>query len=364
MINSAQNSADMKFQNRKLILNLIRKEPISRAELARRTGLTRAAVSIIVDELIAMELVFEIGTAKSDFGRKPVLLDINPNSYYILGFDISRSHYTISIVNMKGVVIKKRKIELSEYLTVTAAIKKIVQEIRNMVDNKNLPFDKILGLGVSAPGPLDVYKGIILNPPNFDLWKEVNIVDILKEEFSFEIYLENNSVALALAEKIFGVGKMFRSSILLVVDTGVGAGIIINDELYRGVGGFGSEVGHTSINIDGKVCSCGNRGCLEVYASIPAILTEARKIDRNITSWNHIVDRALNGDKLAKELIDKEARYLSAGIVNSMNILELEAVVLTGYVLYKPELLLERIRYYVHRTSITRDKSGCDYHYR
>ncbi|HEY5584564.1 MAG TPA: ROK family protein, partial [Ruminiclostridium sp.] len=146
-----------------------------------------------------------------------------------------------------------------------------------------------------------------------------------------------------------------QSFMLIVVDTGIGAGIIIDENIYRGVGGFGSEVGHTSIDINGKACSCGNRGCLESFASIPSVLKNIQRCDNNITTWKEIVDRALMGNEDCKKVIESEALYLSAGIVNAMNILELEAVILAGDIKYKPDMILNLIRMKVESSAITRD---------
>ncbi len=355
MKKKAKNAASMKSSNKQLILNIIRKNPLSRAEVARITGLTRAAVSIIIDEMIEEKLLVETGIGEIAIGRKPILLDINPDAYYSIGMYISRGYCILGMVDMKGKIITKTEIEDFNNINPAQVLSTASDKIRKMIDDYGIEINKILGLGISAPGPLDIYSGTILNPPNFNMWKRINVVEAFRKQFPFHVYLENNSTSLALAEKYFGLGRKYHNFMLLVVDSGIGAGIIINDDIYRGVYGFGSEVGHTSININGKQCNCGNRGCLEVYASIPAILEEAKKIDSSISSWNEIIDRALAGEKNFIDIVKMEASYLSAGIVNAMNILDLEAVVLTGYVNYKPGILLKNIQENVEKASITKN---------
>lgn len=354
-MNKVKNAADLKYSNKKQILNIIRKSPLSRADIARKTGLTRAAVSIIIDEMIQEQLLIEIGVADSSLGRKPIHLDLNPCYYFAAGVYISRGKCAIGMIDMKGNVIMYKEIKGFSEIQPYEVLDLIVKELNNISAENKIPLNKILGLGVSAPGPLDIYNGTILDPPNFEKWKGIEIVKYLKEQLSLNIFMDNNSTSLALAEKYFGIGKALNSFMLMVVDSGIGAGIIIKDEIYRGIGGFGSEVGHTSISLYGKQCSCGNSGCLEMYASIPAILEEAQKFDDKINSWDEVVDRAMCGNNLCMGIIEKEARYLSAGIVNTMNILELEAVVLTGYIKYKPQLLIDKISEYVSKTSITKD---------
>lgn len=355
MKNEARNSSYMKMYNQLQILNLIRKEPISRAEIARRTGLTRAAISIIIDNLESKGLVVETGAGEADFGRKPVLLDVNPGAFYAVGLDISREGYSIGLVDIKGQLVEKRRVGLPASDAADEALEVIAGEIIKLMDGSGISRNKFLGVGISAPGPLDALSGKILNPPNFHKWHGICIVDELKKKVPLDIFLDNNSIAHTLAEKNFGSGTGFGSFMVLVVDTGIGAGIILADKIYRGVGGFGSEVGHTSIHMDGRPCSCGNKGCLETYASIPAILGYAGTCDPELKSWNGIVDRAIAGDEVCTGIIEFEARCLSAGIVNVMNVLELEAVILTGYISYRPEMLLEEVRKNIYRTAITRD---------
>jgi predicted NBD/HSP70 family sugar kinase len=354
MKNNATNSTGMKLNNRRLILNIVKKKPVSRAELARITGLTRAAVTLIVDELIKCGILIETGTAEADYGRKPVLLDLNSNSYYAVGVSIKRDGCNIGIMNIKGVLLEKRRVNLSSSFDVNENIKIIIEDVKKIIAESSLPWERFLGIGISTPGPVDINMGIILNPPNFNIWHNVKIVQEFKKNFHFNIFLENNSTSLALAEKNYGRGAEYKSFMLLVADTGIGAGIIINEEVYRGVGGFGSEVGHTSIDINGKACSCGNRGCLEVYASIPSVLESIQRYGKNITTWNEVVDMAFDGDEVCRKAVESEALYLSAGIVNAMNILELEAVILTGDIQYRPEMFLDLIRKNAENAVITR----------
>ncbi|MBZ4665560.1 ROK family transcriptional regulator [Mahella sp.] len=354
MKNAARNSQYMKMSNRRRILNIIRKQKIFRAELARQTGLTRAAVTNIIDELKQEGIVIEREIGEADYGRKPVMLDINEDRYYAFGLYLSRAGCSLGIVNLKGGVVIRKQIDISHISSADDALTIIAAETESCIAETGIDRDRILGVGISAPGPLDSAAGIILDPPNFDIWKGIKISERLREKTNMKVSLENNSSALALAEKDYGIGKDFGSFMLMVVDTGIGAGIIIDDKLYKGVGGFGGEVGHISIDINGRRCNCGNKGCLETYASIPAVLKDVSRVCKNISTWEAVVDRAIDGDPFCKSVIERESAYLAAGIVNVLNLLELEAVVLTGYIRYKPEILIANIRDIVNAASITR----------
>lgn len=354
MRKNATNSTDMKFSNRQLILNIIRKKPVSRAELARLTGLTRAAITLIVDELIQEDVLEEIGIAETSMGRKPILLDLNIQNHFAIGLYISREECCISISNIKAELVMKRDIMLEPFTSAEECINKIISAIDRLIINSKLTYERFIGIGVVTPGPVDIFTGTILNPPNFDNWHNVNITQKLQEHFGLPVYLENYSASLALIEKNYGRGVEFENFMLMVVNEGVGAGIIMKDQLYRGVGGFGHEVGHTTINFCGPKCSCGNRGCLEVYTSIPSVLKAVARAGTILSSWQDVVDRAMDGDEICKKAIEDEACFLATGITNTMNILELEAVILTGDVIYKPDLLLNFIRKNVENTAITR----------
>ncbi len=352
---SATNSDFMKHSNRRLLINIIRRKPVSRAELARLTGLTRAAVTIIVSKLIEEGILAETGSAEARFGRKPVLLDLEPSAYYSVGVSITRDGCDVGIMDFKGALLTRSKVELPPDADAGEMIDKIADNIRNSLESLSLPYERILGIGINTPGPVDAAKGKILHPPNFDRWHDVEIVREFGQRLDFPAFLENNSISLAIAEKNHGKGSDFGSFMLIVVDSGIGAGIIINENVYRGVNGSGSEVGHTSIDFGGELCRCGNKGCLELYASIPSVIRELRSQGITVNSWKEIADKAIAGDSKCVEAVEREAMYLSAVIINMMNVLDLEAVVLTGDIGYKPDMLLEAVRANVWRSGITRD---------
>jgi predicted NBD/HSP70 family sugar kinase len=267
---------------------------------------------------------------------------------------LSREGCYAGIVSITGNLVQEACIDIGSASNAESAFDIISDQLQTLIKGSGIPREKFLGIGISAPGPLDTVSGKILNPPNFNMWHGVSVVEILKKSFPMDIYLENHSNALALAEKIHGLGRDMGSFILLVADTGVGAGIVINEVLYRGAGGFGSELGHTSIDMNGEKCACGNIGCLELYASIPAVLKRLKLQKKRVSSWKNIVDRANRGNSFYIDVIRQEARHLSVGIVNAVNLLEPEAVILAGHINYKPGMLLDIIREEINSMRITR----------
>ncbi len=166
----AGNATHMKIVNRKTILNMIRECPISRADLARKTGLTRAAVTMIVDSFIQDKIVLETGVSRTRSGRSPIILELNPNRYYALSLDLSRTGYHLGLVDLMGKVVLAQSIHINAVENPLEAVDLFTETLKKIISASEIKKDKLLGLGVSSPGPVDIQNGIILNPPNFSMW--------------------------------------------------------------------------------------------------------------------------------------------------------------------------------------------------
>lgn len=311
------NAAVMRQQNEKMILSLINQNPLSRADISKITGLTRAAVTIITDELLSKGLISEMPTKSSSVGRQPVLLLLNHDALYTIGINIARENITVAISDLGGRIAVENKYP---NMNPGEFFEKIEEITGKLLKKTNISREKIYGVGVVTPGPVDAVNKRILNPPNFKAWHYVSIAEGLKS-LGFDVFYENVSNGTALAEKYFGAAKDVSSFMALLVDSGIGSGIMLGHELFAGI----NEVGHTSIQFDGRQCECGNRGCLEKYAAIPALLKGT-----GIADWQEAVDTR-------HAVVEKEAEYLSTAIINSNNLFDLERVVLCGELSYKPE---------------------------
>lgn len=345
-----RNAASMKLGNMLEIIDIVRRGPVSRADVARATGLTRAAVTIIVDRLQKEGILLE-PAAEGDRGKKNSLLEVRDDSLYFMGVDITRVNCSVCIADIKGRSLAEAGFSLSADDAFDGILPGILSNMKNVCQAIGGP-QRLMGIGVSVPGPVDIQSGRVLNPPNFRMLENQNVLDRLKGATDCGIWLDNNSAARTLYEKHLGAGRRFGNFMVMIVDTGVGSGLVLDGRLFRGLG-FAGEAGHTSLNFDGPPCACGNRGCLESYAAIPALLRRECAGRPDIASWKDVVDRAEHGDSLCLEVIGKEAGYLSQSIANTANLLDLEAVILTGYIAYRPELLLSRIRSAVQSVRIT-----------
>ena len=338
---------------------MIHKNELSRAELAKKTGLTRPAITNIVDDLIRKEIVIEAGVKSSSGGRKPVILQINNDKIYCIGVSIRYDLCMVGIASLDGQVIAEETLDFSALSAPEDGIREIAVTLKKLL-SEYVTDQKILGVGVSSPGPVDIFSGTILNPPSIELWRNVPIVDELQKYIDLKIYLEKDAVSSALIEKNYGYGRQYKNFMHIdVVSHGVGCGIVIGDSLYRGVEGLGGEFGHITINVMGKQCHCGNIGCIECYASIDNVLDSLKDDYPEINSWEEIVVRSKNDERLV-QVIKDEAHYLGAGIVSVVNLLELEAVVLSGEIVFDSYFLIDELRKYVNGRSINRDKKTVD----
>ena len=324
----------VRLQNQKTILNLIRLNRISRMDLASKLNLTRPSITQLVDQLIDYGLAQESETVSTGRGRHPTLLDLIPDSRYVIGVNIMRQSIRVGIVNLVGKGLARSVIP-SEDLAPAEACAAVAKAVHAQINELKLDKEQIMGAGVCAPGPLDTAGGTLINPPNFNAWHGFPVVSELRRLLGYPALLENVSNALAIEEKYYGVTGKLSDFIAIQVNEGIGAGVYANGELYKGAHDRGTELGHTSIAYQGRPCPCGNLGCLEQYASIPAILNGTP-----YKSWEQLVDAWPE----SADVIRQEGDYLAAAIVNALNLFDVSRVVLLGDVTYRPEMFLTALQ--------------------
>ena len=322
----ATNLKVMKRQNQKLVLNLIRQGNYSRADIAAAIHLTKPAISAIVDELEEQGIVYDIPAENPGCGRPPHWLRISPNACYCIGLDITRQFVSVGLINPLVKVLCEDRFPVGE---VEPTLRKAADTAMWQIKDQHIDESRVLGIGITAPGPMDQEKKTILQPTNFSAWHHAKVGEILSQMTGWQICMDNVANARALCEKYYGAAKELHHFMTLVVDEGVGSGIIIDDKVFHGV----NEIGHTSICYNGPLCECGNYGCLEKYASLPEILKGTGH-----ASWHQAVQR---GDDL---LIQKEAEYLASAIISAASLMRLQMVVLSGEISRDPHPLMEYIQ--------------------
>lgn len=311
--NAGLNSKSLKELNRGLILKLIitGKSP-SRIELSRATGLTKMTLSNIIAEFIAQKYVCQKEIEpNSSAGRNPIILDITPDAPKIIGVQIGRDEVSAVLCDLKLKIINKSSISLSDETAQSLADK--LFDVVSHVECNN-----VIGIGVSAIGPLEIKSGVILNPTNFFGITDFYVTSLLNEKYNLPVFLNNDMKCAALCEKIFGNGKEFSDFLYVGLSNGVGSGIITADKLYQ-QGGFSGELGHVSIDYNGAECSCGNKGCLEVYTSIPVVTARLRKATGLSLSFREFCELDTDQVRLIFEDITQKLAYVLIGQVNMLN---------------------------------------------
>ena len=345
----ARNADYTKKYNRAQILRLLRYHPMARAEIARQTGLTRASTSLIVADLLAEGLVYETEPVASQRGRTPTPLTLSNNACYAVGIYINRDGCTAGVVDVGGNILMQERIRLDDE---QEKMELLSRSILEMIQKVGVPMNKFCGIGISAPGPLDGESGTILNPTRFDLWHHTRVAPVLQERVQLPAYLENNASCLASYYNGRPECQGSENFLLLLVDSGVGSGIILRGKMMKGAGSFTGELGHTSIQFDGRPCACGNLGCLEEYAAIPRLLKGT-----SFSTWKQVMDERESSEE-AKRLLEQEMEYLSVGVVNMANLIPIDTVLLAGDLLYGAELTAQMIQNNVNRRWLHREQHG------
>jgi predicted NBD/HSP70 family sugar kinase len=323
---------DMRDINQTVFLHLIReRQPLSRADIVKATGLRPGTVSAIVNRLIKEKLVYEGVEGPSSGGRPPKYLYINAESAYVLAIDLGVKESLYAVSDFNGRILLQKAVvtegEPEEFIRSLAA------EINTLVQTQ-FPRAHVEAIGVSVPGLVDRAEGSVIVSPNLG-WHSVPVRALLEEELGLPVYVENDANAAAFAELWYGPLEEVSARTLLcvLVVEGLGTGLIINGELHVGtrigLGGFG----HMTMDHSGHMCSCGRRGCWETFASNRATIERYRALSKprnRAQTVTEIIARAKQGDEAALEAVRTTARYLGEGIASLAHGLSPEVVVIGG----------------------------------
>ena len=279
---------------------------------------------------------------------------------YSIGVDLGGTNIVSVIVNHRGKIVNNLKVPTLAERGKEATIKRIIETIHENIVQSTIALDDIMGIGIGAPGPLDVKRGIINFAPNLPGWRDVPLKKVLEDEFNVKVFLENDANAAAWGERCFGIGRGVDNLVCFTLGTGIGGGIIIDGKIYHGNNYGAAELGHMTVNKDGPRCNCGNYGCLEAYSSATGIKNRIKNsIKEGIKSkflnfdddklfeslrLKLIFETARKGDKLTKDIVEEAISYLGIAIANIANILNPEMVVLVGGITNEGNKLLIPLR--------------------
>jgi N-acetylglucosamine repressor len=366
------NNKFLKAYNEAGILDLIRTEKaLSRADLSKATGLSPTAAGAIVSSLIDKGYIHEVGTGESKGGRKPVLLELKPDSYYSIGLDVDIDSISYILTDITGRVVYEGTTELILH-TPDAVVSKAEECIKGIVAERSIDIGKLLGIGISVPGMVDAQTHNILLAPNLN-WEDVELRQMLKARLELPVYIENEAMASAICENWIGACQGVSNFVCVNIKSGIGAGIFTDGRLYRGAGGSAGEVGHIVVDERGPKCGCGNYGCLETIASTGRLVEAARRLVRQgvVSSLNdftdadnihlsHIVDAARAGDEAAKSLLTEAARYIGIALSNLVNTLNPSKIVLGKDFVKYGDLVMDMLRSVINNKALKRPAANVE----
>ncbi|MGH9354416.1 MAG: ROK family transcriptional regulator [Terriglobia bacterium] len=327
--------------NRSVVLNIIRtNQLISRADLARQTGLQRSTVSLIVEQLLKERWVVEGAVGQLPRGRKPRLLMLNTERAGIIGVNVlpSETHIVLADLNANF----KAQESIATSADAKEFLKSLCSRLRELMSvHPRIAYE---GVGVSLPGRVDYAAQKLVFAPNLG-WRDIDLKTPLERATGLPVQIENAANACALSEVWAGPHEGVQDLIAVTVSEGIGTGVIVNGHLVRGPSGAAGEFGHVPLNEDGPPCGCGSRGCWEVYASNAAairnyngglsgngVASNKKRSSASITSFNDLLLLVERGDVKAVEVIDQMACYLGSGIAMLVNGLAPSVITIVGEV--------------------------------
>nr|WP_139186946.1 ROK family transcriptional regulator [Sediminibacillus halophilus] len=327
-MNQTWNQHVVKKGNKSLVLETIKDHsPISRAETANRTGLNKGTVSSLVSELLEEQLISESGPGVSSGGRRPVMLLFNQLAGYSIGIDIGVNYLLGVLTDLQGNICDEKRESYTDltYEEIKVKLFDIIDYLTNAAPPS--PYG-IVGIGVGVPGTVS-NTGEILLAPNLE-WKNIHLQAVLERKYQVPVVIENEANAGAYGEKRFGAGKDLEDIIYVSAGIGIGVGLILNGSLYKGNNGFSGELGHMTIEVDGKKCRCGNKGCWELYAAEQALLSNAAKLPDapDQPTLENLSKLADDGDEQVIRLFEQVGDYLGVGLNNIINIFNPQQVII------------------------------------
>lgn len=344
---AAIDTTAVREQNSHLTLELVwRERQISRAEISRRTGLSPSTVSLIVTELEQSKLVRELGAGTSRGGRRPTLLGFCDDAYSLLGVDIGARHVAAVVTDLRGQVSAFAEAPHAMPDDPHGTLKHVKELAARCLHEARIPKKSLVGVGVAVPSPVHEAQPGFISELFFPAWRGVDVQASLAKAYGVPVFVDNDANMGALAERFWGKGQDAEELIYVKVGAGVGAGLILRGELFRGSNGVSGEIGHIPIDPKGPLCVCGNRGCVTLYVGSDGLRkAAAEQLPKSAPhTVAEIERRARLGDAAALAVLDDVGAKLGSVVAGLLNLLNPKVVVLGGEITTLGELFLEPLR--------------------
>ncbi|AXG80931.1 ROK family transcriptional regulator [Streptomyces paludis] len=323
---------------------------LTQAEIARSTGLSAATVSNIVRELKDGGTVQVTPTSAG--GRRARSVSLSGDAGIVVGVDFGHTHLRVAIGNLAHQVLAEESEPLDVDASSAQGFGRAEELVERLIVTTGVSRQKVIGVGLGVPGPIDVESGTLGSTSILPGWSGINPGDELAGRLGVPVYVDNDANLGALGEMVWGSGRGVKDLAYIKVGSGVGAGLVIAGQIYRGPGGTAGEIGHITLDESGPVCRCGNRGCLETFAATRYVLPLLRSNHGADLTMERVVQLAREGDPGCRRVIADVGRHVGSGVANLCNLLNPSRVVLGGDLAEAGELVLAPIRESVSRYAI------------
>jgi N-acetylglucosamine repressor len=337
---------------REILLEIYKSGNITISQLAKKLHTSVPSITLYINELIAKEWVFEVGSSKTKSGRRPSLFNINPNKHQILIIDVNIYQTNLYLVNIRNEVMGHKVINLDIITSDIAEI--IVKEVKKFIEYIN-----IWAVGISSPGLLSLEKGINFTYPNHNK-NDISLAQQIEDALNIPTFISHDTQASMIGEHHFGLARDKKNVLLINLDWGIGLGILSNGQIIKGASGFAGELGHIQVKPDGVLCHCGKKGCLETVASASALVKKAKEglqegktstltLIEGVIRLEDIIDAALKGDEFSIDLIFDIGRELGKGLSIAIHMFNPEIIIIDGVLTNAGELIVSTLNQAINK---------------
>ncbi|GGJ43434.1 ROK family transcriptional regulator [Deinococcus roseus] len=352
---SGTNIEHARLHNRRVVLEAIRlHHPLSRADIARKTGLTLQAVSNIVAELADQGIVEVLGKKHGGRGQPSVQLQLRPDGAYSIGLHLDRDHVMGLILDLSGQV-RHRVVHDIKYPHPHSTVPLLLEMVQMFKTLPGVDAQRIWGVGMALPAPVESERGLLLSPANFPGWDGFAFREELQQHFQLPLFLENDATAAAIGERWYGAGREHQDFFYIYFGLGIGGGMLLGNQPYHGGWGNTGEIGHIPVEKDGLPCSCGGRGCLERYAGLGALYGQLEQAGLMVQHPQDLLALYEQQHPVVLSWLEQAGEYLAMGIVTLENLMNPEVVFLGGRL---PDPLLAELISRIRQHSESRRMTG------
>jgi predicted NBD/HSP70 family sugar kinase len=342
-------STEVRSHNASLILQLLwREKSLSRAELSRRTGLSRSTVSAICEELAERQLTRELGPGPSSGGKPPQLIGFREDAYHLVGIDLGASHTTVLLADLRGNILASHSLPADSRDKPYEAIEKANECLEHCMAAVEFDWKRVVGVGVGVPCPVNPDEPEKLSVRVLPAWQGIDYLSLLKIPEEVPTWVDNDANLGGLSELWWGNDEPPKSLVFIKASVGVGAGLIIDGEVYRGANAWAGELGHVVIDPSGPMCACGRAGCLVAFIGQTGLLAQYERTSKHDgtspATTHELVELANGGDTAAREVLEGAGAYLGAAVTNLLHVLNPNQVIIGGALALAGEHLLCGIR--------------------